>query len=63
MLCNLKKCIDLASNPGCLLDSSENIPTNYVHSTSLPGMYFPKDAGYLIARSVQTQLALLEEEK
>ena len=54
---------DLASNPGCLLDSANSSPTNYVLSTSLPGMYFPKDAGYLIAKAVQTQLALLEGEK
>jgi dipicolinate synthase subunit A len=58
-----KKIFDLASKPGCLMDASENTPTNYVNPTSLPGMYFPEDAGYLIARSVQTQLALLEEEK
>lgn len=54
------KIIDLASKPGCLLDSSENIPENYANPTSLPGMYFPQDAGNLLARSVRTQLALLE---
>lgn len=57
------KVFDLASKPGCLLDSNEKVPANYVNPTSLPGMYFPQDAGYLIARSVETQLALLEEEK
>lgn len=57
------KVYDLASNPGCLLESANSNPTNYIHSTSLPGLYFPKDAGYLIAKTVQTQLALLEEEK
>ena len=58
-----KKVYDLASNPGCLLESADSIPTNYKHSTSLPGLYFPKDAGFLIAKTVQTQLALLEGEK
>lgn len=58
-----KKIFDLASKPGCLLNVSENVPANYVNPTSLPGMYFPKDAGYLLARSVITQLALLEEEE
>lgn len=58
-----KKVYDLASNPGCLLESADSIPTNYKHSTSLPGLYFPKDAGYLIAKAVQSQLALLEGEK
>lgn len=58
-----KKVYDLASNPGCLLESANSNPTNYIHSTSLPGLYFPKDAGYLIAKAVQTQLALLEGEK
>lgn len=58
-----KKVYDLASNPGCLLESANSIPTNYIHSTSLPGLYFPKDAGYLIAKALQTQLALLEGEK
>lgn len=58
-----KQVFDLASNPGCLLDSETNIPGNYALSTSLPGMYFPQDAGYLIARLIQTQLAFLEEEK
>ncbi|TQR20970.1 NAD(P)-dependent oxidoreductase [Psychrobacillus vulpis] len=58
-----KQVFDLASNPGCLLDSIDNRPENYVHATSLPGMFFPQDAGYLIATSVQTQLALLEGEK
>lgn len=57
------KVYDLASNPGCLLESANSKPTNYIHSTSLPGLYFPKDAGYLIAKTVQTQLALLEGEK
>ncbi|MEI4768526.1 NAD(P)-dependent oxidoreductase [Psychrobacillus sp. FJAT-51614] len=56
------KIIDLASKPGCLLDSSDNIPDNYVNPTSLPGMYFPQDAGNLLARSVRNQLALLEED-
>lgn len=53
---------DLASSPGCLLDSVENIPANYSIATSLPGMYFPQDAGNLIATSVQNQLSLIEGE-
>lgn len=57
------KVFDLASKPGCLINNEGNIPDNYVNPTSLPGMYFPQDAGYLIARSVQTQLSVLEEEK
>lgn len=57
------KVYDLASNPGCLLESANSNPLNYIHSTSLPGLYFPKDAGYLIAKAVQAQLALLEGEK
>ncbi|MFJ7824903.1 hypothetical protein [Psychrobacillus sp. NPDC096623] len=57
------KVYDLASNPGCLLESANSTPTNYIHSTSLPGLFFPKDAGYLIAKTVQTQLALLEGEE
>ena len=48
---------DLASNPGCLLDNENNIPLNYSLSTSLPGMYFPQDAGQLLARSVLKHLA------
>ena len=60
---SFKRVFDLASSPGCLLDSEANIPVNYDLSTSLPGMYFPQDAGYLIARSVLTKLAVLEEEK
>ncbi|TQR12912.1 NAD(P)-dependent oxidoreductase [Psychrobacillus soli] len=58
-----KYVFDLASNPGCLLDSDENIPTNYALATSLPGMYFPRDAGLLIAQSVQNHLSLLKGEK
>jgi len=57
-----KKVYDLASNPGCLLEAESSIPINYIHSTSLPGLYFPKDAGYLIAKAVQTQLAIMEGE-
>lgn len=60
---SFNKIYDLASNPGCLLPAEESPPINYIHSTSLPGLYFPQDAGYLIARAVQTQLALLEGEK
>ncbi|WP_144509209.1 NAD(P)-dependent oxidoreductase [Bacillus sp. FJAT-22090] len=56
-----KQVFDLASNPGCLLDK-ENIPANYAISTSLPGVYFPQDAGYLIAQSVQNHLSFLKEE-
>ena len=48
---------DLASNPGCLLET-EKTPPNYHLTTSLPGMYFPKDAGQLIARAVLKHLAL-----
>ncbi|WP_391121391.1 NAD(P)-dependent oxidoreductase [Psychrobacillus sp. L3] len=59
---HFSKVFDLASKPGCLINSKEKT-ANYVNPTSLPGMYFPQDAGYLIARSVQNQLALLEEEK
>lgn len=58
-----KQVFDLASNPGCLLDTKENIPSNYALATSLPGMYFPQDAGLLIAQAVQKHLSFLEEEK
>lgn len=58
-----KQVFDLASNPGCLLDTEENIPPNYALATSLPGMYFPQDAGLLIAQSVQNHLAFLKGEK
>ncbi|SER52578.1 NAD(P)-dependent oxidoreductase [Psychrobacillus sp. OK032] len=54
---SFKRVFDLASNPGCLIDSEGNIPTNYSISTSLPGMYFPQDAGLLIAQSVQNHLS------
>ena len=57
------KVFDLASKPGCLINTETNIPANYVNPTSLPGMYFPKDAGYILARSVVNQLASLEEDK
>ncbi len=57
-----KRVFDLASNPGCLIDV-ENTPLNYSLSTSLPGMYFPQDAGQLLARAVLKHLAFLEEEK
>lgn len=52
-----KAVFDLASQPGCLIDA-ETIPPNYHLTTSLPGMYFPQDAGQLIARAVLKQLAL-----
>lgn len=54
---NFNQVFDLASNPGCLLDNENNIPLNYSLSTSLPGMYFPQDAGQLLARSVLKHLA------
>lgn len=60
---SFSKIFDLASHPGCLLDSDEQRPSNYVLSTSLPGMYFPQDAGYLIAQAVETYLLKVEEEK
>ena len=59
---NFNKVYDLASDPGCLLESDEQIPTNYAHALSLPGMYFPRDAGYLIAQAVQTFLTKLKGE-
>lgn len=58
-----EKVFDLASKPGCLTNTEDTPPTNYVNPTSLPGMYFPKDAGYILARSVENQLASLEEDK
>ena len=54
---SFNRVFDLASNPGCLLDNENNIPLNYSLSTSLPGMYFPQDAGQLLARSVLKHLA------
>ncbi len=54
---SFKRVYDLASNPGCLTNTEE-LPPNYHLSTSLPGMYFPEDAGQLIARAVLKHLAL-----